>query len=346
MPAAVRIFADFFVIPTQEGSSLLAHKLNLDRVDPSCVGMTKIRTVRRCGSHPKTMNRRSFIQTASFLPTLTLISQTAVPDPMDRIAMSTVNFRRRFVQTAKNNVPVGQPLTLLDIPSYFRQRFGLKNLEFWSRHFVSTEPAYLRELKRAIDQSKSRLVNIQMDERYQIGDPDPVKRKESLDLALRWVEVAKTLGSECIRINPGKGELGAVIESYKVINEAARKHKIVLLVENHFGIEMDPDVHLKIVDELGQNAYTLPDFGNYTDDVRFDALKKLMLRAYMVSAKTTDFDGTLNHTSYDFDRCMKIAAESGFQGIYSVEQWSRNETTLSDEALADWMIARVKPYVV
>jgi sugar phosphate isomerase/epimerase len=293
------------------------------------------------------MDRRAFIKKSGSFSAILLGNQFSgwakKPNPMDRIAMSTVNFRGRFKQTSKN-IPAGKELTLLDIPKYFKERFGLKNLEFWSRHFESTNPEYLLELKKAIKKSKSRLINIQMDEKYQIGDPDPVKRKESLDLALHWVEVAKTLGSDCIRINPGKGELALIIESYKTINELCKKHQIILMVENHFGIEMNPDIHLQIVNTLGENVYTLPDFGNYDDNIRMEAIKKLMPKTYQVSAKTTDFDASLNHKSFDFEQCMKIAHESGFKGIYSVEQWSRNENTMSDEAMADWMIKRVIPF--
>jgi sugar phosphate isomerase/epimerase len=293
------------------------------------------------------MNRRAFIKTSGAFSVILLSNQVSVlakkPNPMDRIAMSTVNFRGRFKQTSKN-IPAGKELTLLDIPKYFKERFGLKNLEFWSRHFESTKPEYLLELKKAIAKSKSRLINIQMDEKYQIGDPDPLKRKESLDLALHWVEVAKILGSNCIRINPGKGELPLIIESYKIINELCKKYKIILMVENHFGIEMNPDIHLHIVRSLGENVYTLPDFGNYDDANRYDYIKKLMPTTYQVSAKTTDFDENLNHKSFDFEKCMKIAQESGFKGIYSVEQWSRNENLMSDEAMADWMIKRVIPF--
>jgi sugar phosphate isomerase/epimerase len=294
------------------------------------------------------MNRRDFLQRTARTSALLLAGRghAVAPDPMRRIAMSTVNFRGRFVQTAKGNVPNGPPLTLPDIPAYFRDRFGLSHVEFWSRHFENTEPTYLRELKRAMERAGSRLVNLQMDEKYQLGDPDPAQRKASLDLALRWVDVAETLGSGCIRINPGKGELPLIIEAYRTINEAARKRHIVLLVENHFGIEMNPDVHLSIVEALGPNAYTLPDFGNYADEVRYEALRKIMPRAYLVSAKTTDFDASGTHQTFDFDRCMKIAAGSGFRGIYSVEQWSRTESTLPDEVMADWMITRVKPYCV
>ena len=70
-----------------------------------------------------------------------------------------------------------------------------------------------------------------------------------------------------------------------------------------------------------------------------------MPHAYQVSAKTMAFDADMNHLSFDFDQCMKIAVESGFKGIYSVEQWSREPVTVSDEAIADWMIAKIKTYL-
>jgi sugar phosphate isomerase/epimerase len=293
------------------------------------------------------MNRRNFTTAlCTLLSTGPLIySQNSVrmfANPMDRIGMSTVNFRRRFKSTAK--VIEGKELTLLDIPAYFKTRFKIKNLEFWSRHFESTEDEYLKRLKKSIKKAGCKLINIQMDEKYQIGDIDPIKRKESLELAMHWVEVANKLGSKCIRINPGKGQLDYIIDSYKVINEKAKQYGIILMVENHFGIEMDINIHLKIINEIGKNTYALPDFGNYSEDVRYDAIKKLMPYTYQVSAKTADFDSQMNHTAYDFDKCMEIASNSGFKGIYSIEQWSRNETTLSDEAIADWMIKKVLPY--
>jgi hypothetical protein len=90
--------------------------------------------------------------------------------------------------------------------------------------------------------------------------------------------------------------------------------------------------------------YTLPDFGNYSDDIRYEALRKIMPFAYQVSAKTIDFDDQMNHISFDFDQCMQISVKSGFQGIYSVEQWSPRPVEASDEAIADWMIEKVKAY--
>lgn len=265
---------------------------------------------------------------------------------MDRITMSTVNFRERFLQTKTSDEGYNKsPLTLLQIPGYFKERFGLHLVELWSKHFESIDTAYLNDLKKALKKSKSRLVNIQFDEDYQIGSTDEAIRKKSIDLALRWTEAAHVLGSGAIRVNPGNGDVDLAIDALKTINKVCKSKGLILMVENHFGMEMNPDIHLRIVREVGDNMYTLPDFGNYSNDVRYDALKKIMPFAYQVSAKTIAFDENMNHLSFDFDRCMQIAADSGFKGIYSIEQWSREAIKVSDEAIADWMIKKIKTYL-
>lgn len=296
------------------------------------------------------MNRRNFNKALGMVtagailqPAFGGFSQKGVKD---RIAMSTVNFRERFAQTKTNDtIFKSSPLTLLKIPAYFKERFGLELVELWSKHFESIDQNYLKDLKAAITKSKSKLVNIQFDEDYQIGSPDEAIRKKSLEFALKWVDAAKFLGSGAIRVNPGTGEVGHAINSLKIINEACKSKGLILMVENHFGMEMNPDVHVKIVREVGDNVYTLPDFGNYSNEARFDALKKIMPYAYQVSAKTMAFDEKLNHTSFDFDQCMKICVDNNFKGVYSVEQWSREAVNTNDEAIADWMISRIKNYV-
>lgn len=296
------------------------------------------------------MNRRTFQKQLGLL-TIGLTFRQTFASPSsnvaaDRITMSTVNFRERFAQTKSKDAAASlSPLTLTQVPEYFRDRYGLQQVEFWSKHFESISPAYLRDLKDALKKSKSRLVNIQFDEDYQIGSPDEALRNKGLKLAMDWVDAAEFLGSGAIRVNPGNGEVEHAITSLKKINEACKSKGLILMTENHFGMEMDPDIHLRIVREVGDNMYTLPDFGNYDNDVRYSALKKIMPFAYQVSAKTMAFDEALNHVSFDFDQCMKICVDSGFKGIYSVEQWSREPIKENDEAIADWMIGRIKTYL-
>ena len=79
-------------------------------------------------------------------------------NPMNRIGMSTVNFRERFVNTrSKDSSFSGSDMNLMEIPVYFADRFKLHNVEFWSKHFESIDAAYLKELRDVIKKQKSRL---------------------------------------------------------------------------------------------------------------------------------------------------------------------------------------------
>lgn len=295
------------------------------------------------------MNRRKFLRDSGLfafvIGTASNASFGKKPDRYNYIGMSTVNFRNRFEQTRDKNSDTSGTLSLKETPAYFQDRFGLHLVEFWSRHFESIEENYLKLLVKEIKKAKCTLINIQLDEPYQIGSKDETERKSSVELVMNWIEAAHRLGSGAIRVNPGNGDPDLAIESLRAINEQAKKYGIVMMTENHFGMEMDPDVHLRIVQSVGENMYTLPDYGNYDDDVRFDYLNRIMPYAYQVSAKTMDFDEQGRHLSFDFDKCMEIARDSGFKGIYSVEQWSRTPGKISDEKMADWMISKVLSYV-
>ncbi len=297
------------------------------------------------------MNRRTFNQiigaTSATMLLHPLASFAQPANPMTRIGMSTVNFRERFSKTrSKDSSYSGGNMELIEIPEYFADRFSLHNVELWSKHFESLESSYLKELKKALRKTKSTLINIQCDEKYSLGAAEESQRRESIELAIKWVRAAKKLGAGAIRFNPGKGEIRYVIEGLRAINAVAKKKGIALLIENHFGMEMDPEVHLRIVKGVGENTYTLPDFGNYSNEARFESLKKILPHAYQVSVKTIEFDQDMNHLSFDFDQCMKLTLESGFEGIYSVEQWHSKPSKVSDEAMADWMIKKVLNYLV
>lgn len=275
---------------------------------------------------------------------MTLPSLAAtMPNKHDRIAMGTVLFRNRFRQTRPEELGNDfDELTLLDVPEFYRDRFGLNQVEFWSYHFESLQPAYLKELKKRLSSARSSLVNVQVDTAYNLAVEDDVERTASIEHVKEWIDATAYLQSPAIRINPGNGSVEKSIESLKEVNRYARSKKLALLTENHFGLEMDPGVHVRIVKEVGENIYTLPDFGNYSDEARFAALDKILPYAYLVSAKAAHFNDQLEHTSYDFDRCVKLCEKHGFKGIYSVEQWSPEQPDINYEKIGDWLIEHVR----
>ena len=295
------------------------------------------------------MHRRSFLFRASGLMLSVALAPSAVRAAVssdDRLGMSTVIFRSRFRQTKPaGTTEIKDELTLLQVPSYYRDRFGVRNLELWSNHFESLDRAYLQELRANVKDAGSQLVNIQVDADYDLASTNDAERERSLQTAFEWIDAAAFLGSRAVRINPGRsgGSVEKSIASMKQVNRYCKARGLPLLTENHFGIEMDPDVHLRILDEAGpDNIYTLPDFGNYPVESMWSSLEKILPHAYMVSAKTVEFNERMEHVTYDFERCIRLAERAGFKGIYSVEQWSQKELEVDYEKVADWMLRRVR----
>jgi sugar phosphate isomerase/epimerase len=294
------------------------------------------------------MNRRVFIYQTSGLVLSAWLLPSFKPfyaDKMDRLGMGTVLFRYRFKQTKPAELQeIKNELTLLDVPSYYRDRFKVKQLEFWSNHFESLDKSYLNDLKGKIKASGGHLLNVQVDSSYNLASTDETERLKSLDHVKQWMDAVSFLGSRCVRINPGSanGSVDKSIESMKLVNQYAKSKNLILLSENHFGIEMNPDVHLRIVKEAGPGNYTLPDFGNYPRAAMYDSLEKILPHAYMISAKADAFNDKLEHTSYDFDRCVQMAEKAGFKGIYSVEQWNSKYMDVDFEKVADWLVDHVK----
>lgn len=302
------------------------------------------------------MNRRSFIFKASglVLAVYTLPSFTPVfQNKMDRIGMGTVLFRYRFKNTKpENSGALKNELTLMDVPAFYRDRFGIRKVEFWSNHFESLDPSYLKELKAKLKASGSQLINVQVDNTffkapasYNLASADEDERSNSLKHVKDWMDAVSFLGSTAIRINPGNrnGSVDKSIESMKEVNEYAQRKKLILLTENHFGIEMNPDIHLRINKEAGtKNIYTDPDFGNYPKETMFESLEKILPYAFLISAKAVEFNDKMEHVSYDFGKCVRLAERHGFKGIYLVEQWNSTFQDIDYEKVGDWMIEHVK----
>lgn len=295
------------------------------------------------------MHRRQFlIQSAGVAICVHLGANgvLAASDRNDRLAMSTVTFRHRFKQTRAAELgALRDELTLFDVPAYYRDRFGIRNLELWGHHFESLDTAYLEALREKIEAAGAQVINVQADDDYDLASTNEEERQRSLQRVRRWVDAAALLRSRAVRINPGRpdGSVEKSIASMKEVNAYCKSKGLPLLIENHFGLEMDPDIHLRIRREAGpENVYTLPDFGNYPVESMWEALEKILPYAYLVSAKTVEFNERMEHVSYDFERCVRLAERAGFKGIYSVEQWSREHQPVDHEKIVDWMLEHVR----
>lgn len=288
------------------------------------------------------MHRKEFIRSASILAGVCLFSPQiyAMPskvDTMSRIGMTTVVFRDRFNANSSNL------LKLNEVPEYFKERFGISNIELWSKHFESTEKSYLDDIKRSLRKNKCNLINIQVDTSHDLSDPDQMKREKALEEMKGWIDIASYLGSEKVRASAMKKSFNEAVNSLKYLNSYCKKRGLVLLIENHFDLFSIPSNHTKVFNDISdENIGLLADFGNYKKDVdRYKALMEIAPNTKLVSSKVLNFDDDYNHISYDFARCVRIMESAGYKGVYSIEQWGAKKA-YDYERVVDQVITEIK----
>ncbi len=295
------------------------------------------------------MNRRQFLQKTTFsgaalatTPFLTI--KSSKKDVMSRIGLTTVLFRDRFRATAPKDGMIKDKLSLPVIPEYFADRFDIHNVEFWANHFESTNPAYLKDIKKALKKAGSTLIDIQAESAHDLSDPNEENRQQGIADMKAWIDVGADLGSRFIRISAMKKSYEKSVESVKEVTAYAQSKGMQALVENHFDLFSDSTYHVNIIKDVrNESLGLLADFGNYPQTVdQYKALQKIAPYTKLVSAKTTAFDDQMNHTSYDFGKCVRLFEDAGYQGIYSLEQWGKPNPTYNYEKITDWMIAAVK----
>jgi sugar phosphate isomerase/epimerase len=234
------------------------------------------------------------------------------------------------------------------VPEHHRDKFGVKKIEFWNEHFESLEPDYLAHLKGKIKAAGSELVDVQIDRiSYDLASIEDAARQKSVKDVKEWIDAVSFLGSKCIRINPGRprGSVEKSIESLKELNAYAKSKNLIIITANHFGLEMDAEKHVQIA--KGAGVYTEPDFGNYpSDDQLFRKLEKIIPYAYIISAKVVKFDANMEHVSYDFDKCVRLAESLGFKGIYMVAQYNGQFQDLDYDKVANWVIDHLKKNIL
>ena len=294
------------------------------------------------------MKRRKFIQNSgvaagTLLAAPSFFTACSGKDPMSRIGLTTVVFRNRFLST--NPDASGDLLTLEKIPEYFQDRFGIYQPEFWSEHFESLEPSYLKDLKSVLEKNQCKLINIQVDTPGKdMSDPEDGKSGLAVKEIKEWIDVGALLGANMVRGSFMQYSLDEGITSTRELVKYAANKGITFLSENHFDLMSVPANHLKVAQEVDdKNFGLLADFGNYPESTdKYKALEMIAPYTRLVSAKTHGFDENYEHIGFDFDRCVRIMEEGGFTGIYSLEQWENDLPDYDFEKIVDWMIGHVK----
>ena len=221
-------------------------------------------------------------------------------------------------------------ITNLDFPRIAREKFDLAAVEYVSTFFRNTKTQYLSELRNITVNEGINNVLIMVDGEGDLAETDPSARKQSVENHFKWIETAKYLGCQTIRVNArGRGsskEVGrAAIDGLSLLSERAARSGINVVVENHGGYSSNGKWLAGVIREVDMpNCGTLPDFGNFQiregeNYDRYKGIRELMPYAKGVSAKTYAFDESGNETSMNFRKILTIVKQANYFGYVGIE---------------------------
>jgi sugar phosphate isomerase/epimerase len=273
------------------------------------------------------ITRRTFIGTCAALATQA--RSAAAPDihfptaPRDRLAVASYPFRN-FMDR-----PGHAGLKLTEFAAMVVEKFGIHNIEPLSAHFPSTEPAYLDELRRAVEQAHAHIVNIPASVGASLYDPDPARRGKAIAGSRKWVDVAVAIGSPSIRVHiqGARGaapDAGRASESLKQVAEYGAAKNVMINLENDDLVSEDAFFLVKVIDTVDSPWLRgLPDFGNSMlkgdEDFNYKAVEVMFRHAYNIShVKDSEVDnGKVFRVS--MARTFAIAKAAGYRGYFSME---------------------------
>jgi sugar phosphate isomerase/epimerase len=241
-------------------------------------------------------------------------------------------------------------MTNLDFPSKAKNQFGIDVIEYVSAFFNNshTDKRYMTELKKRVD-DENIINHLIMVDGENISDLDHIKRKKAVEFHYPWVDAARFLDCQSIRVNLGdmnrpgtaNDEMDAAVDGYGQLLEYGANAGNNIIVENHHGRSCNPQWLVGIMKQVNHpRTGVLPDFGNFcinrtkqdTNDMagwmktvcleeydRYKGLEELMPYAKGISAKAIRFNKDGEEADMDYKKLFAIIRNSGFKGYAGIE---------------------------
>ncbi len=214
-----------------------------------------------------------------------------------------------------------QDLALLEVPERI-QAAGIGTLEICHFHFPSTEPAYLDQLRAALDAAGVELFSILID-MGDISSADPVKRTADLQAITGWIDIAATLGAQVVRVVAGESQpddqaaMERAIAGLRELSEYATACGVRVLTENFRELASTPENCHRLLDSLHGAIGLCADIGNFPTEQRVADFAAVIGRANSVHVKAA-YDSNGQIDAGEVQRCLDASLAAGFAGPYTL----------------------------
>ena len=267
--------------------------------------------------------------------------------PRQRISVASYPFRDFIEGRHDSNQTTKQPLMKInDFGAMVVQKFHINNIEPWSAHFQSTDPAYVTELRAAFEKAGAHVVNIPADIKHSVYDPDSATRETAIQEGKSWVDVAAMLGSASVRIHMAgvrdvKPDVDRAAESFRQIAEYGAGKNIVVNLENDDLVSEDAFFVVSVIEKANHPyLHALPDFANsmmsLNADFNYHAVTAMFKHAYNISHVKEGEDGPNGKfVPVDVGKTFAIAKAAGYRGFFSMEMDRQGDPYAGTQNLID-----------
>jgi hypothetical protein len=168
------------------------------------------------------------------------------PEKLARIAMMTLNHGGIMKTPWAANPTPNQTMSVLDLPQYYVDQYGIRNVEFQHGHLAkdttNPDPEFFKEMKAKLDAagSKANQINIEIGTMAQLGPDGKAAalsgdaRATWLATGKKWVDVAPIIGIKRLMINQGAltaDSKAGVASLWKELQDYARPKQIMISAE-------------------------------------------------------------------------------------------------------------------
>lgn len=207
-----------------------------------------------------------------------------------------------------STVPGAMPL--LELPAALRAR-GYESVQLLYPHLASRDPAYLAELRAALDDAGIELEAMLIGAGDLTG-PDADAAEARIG---EWLDAAAALGAKRARTAAGHAAPTpqTIRESAARLKRLAeRQPEVRLVTENWWGMLPDADAVLTLLEETGDSVGFLIDLDNWKGSDKYDQLARVAPLAETCHAKCR-FTGAGPDVE-DFRRSLGVLKDAGYDG--------------------------------
>ncbi|MFP3544223.1 TIM barrel protein [Rhizobium sp. SIMBA_035] len=248
--------------------------------------------------------------------------------PNGRFAVSTWSLHRLLgptypyspdpAKSAARQEPYGAGgASLIELPKQLAER-GIHRLEVCSFHLPSLDPAYLAEFRAAMKASGILFQTLLVED----GDPShPENGERDIRWMAGWIEIAKALGAENMRViagkqKPSEDNLQRALTNLKWLAAQAEGSGVRVVVENWFDLLPAPKEMNWLLDGLDGKIGLNGDLGNWAAPAKYAGLADIMGRAELCHAKADYSASGLG--SDDYGKCLETSRSAGYAGPFTL----------------------------